>query len=222
MPRYLVLWVCLLVCCVQSGMAVAVSSQSFSSSPNQPLRPGDYDGSLASMVCDTIDATSLPADARVVDVTIVTALEHDWIGDLVFKLESPDGSVLGLLSRPGFAEPADDGTGAIGSSSASMLATFPLTFSDQAPFDAEKMGDELSFGEVVCRDGPTQCEFFPNPDSIARPPERFADLAGESANGVWRLCIGDSVEFDTGTLVSWELHIEFDQVLFRDRFEVMD
>lgn len=178
------------------------------SSPATTIPDATYDGSLASMLCDAIDASSIPAGATVDSVDIQTAIDHTWIGDLVVKLVSPDGSELGVLSRVGFSEPADDGTGCCGSS-AQMDAAFPLSFFDTAPNDAETMGAGLAGSEAVCRDGAQLCDFFPNPDSVATPPANFAGFAGEEASGNWTLCVGDSVADDVGTFQSWTININF-------------
>ncbi len=181
---------------------------SASSSPALGIPDDTYDGSLASMACDAIDASAIPAGTLVGSVEIQTAVDHTWIGDLVFKLVSPDGSELGVLSRPGFDEPTDDGSGGFGSS-ADMDAGFPLNFFDAAPNDAETMGAGLAGADAVCRDGAQLCNFFPNPGAVATPPANFAGFADENASGDWTLCIGDSAGGDVGTLQSWTINIDF-------------
>ena len=176
------------------------------SSPAAGIPDAAYNGSLASMLCDVIDASAIPAGATVDLVDIQTAIDHTWIGDLVIKLVSPDGSELGVLSRPGFDEPADDGTGCCGDSS-DLTATSPINFFDGAPNDAELMGSTIG-GEAVCQDDGL-CDYFPNPGAIATPPANFAGFAGESASGDWTLCIGDAELGDVGTLQSWTININF-------------
>jgi len=48
------------------------------------------------------------------DISVDVTINHTWIGDLVLKLVSPDGDTLTLMSRAGYAETVDDGTGCCG------------------------------------------------------------------------------------------------------------
>src|SRR5690606_24946116 len=154
-----------------------------------PVPDDGYDGTTGSMACTDIDTSSIDPSATVTGVTVDTKITHTWIGDVTTKLVSPDGSVLTLLSRPGFVEPADDGQGCCGDSS-EMAATSPLTFDDASANDAESMGAGLPGStDVVCQDDGI-CDFFPNPGAAATPPASFADLAGETASGTWTLCVG--------------------------------
>jgi subtilisin family serine protease/subtilisin-like proprotein convertase family protein len=181
-------------------------TSSFTSTPNVAIPDNAYDGSMGSMACDAIDASSIPAGEAVTDVTVELAASHTWIGDLVVKLFSPDGGILGLLSRPGYAEPADDGTGCCGDSSNLSIA-FPLLYTDASSDDAETMGDTIDTSQNVCEaDG--RCDYFPNPDSVVGHSS-FAGFAGETAAGDWTLCMGDSVGGDTGTFAEWTLTIDY-------------
>lgn len=185
---------------------------------NSPIVDDAYNGSLASMTCSSISAAAVPLGSLVTNVAVDTTLSHTWIGDLTIKLVSPVGSILGIVSRPGFAEAADNGLGCCGSS-ADLLASHPLSFLDEAWADAELMGANLIGGSVVCRDGPT-CEFHPNPDSVATPPSGFSDLHGEPARGAWRLCIGDSASGETGTFHAWTLMLDFTgDLIFANGFQ---
>ncbi|MFU8832973.1 MAG: hypothetical protein ACNA7J_12585, partial [Wenzhouxiangella sp.] len=201
-----------------SGMAMLVSGYlvfpanavaqgetfNITSTPSASIPDGEFDGSLASMVCDIIDASSIPAESTIADVEIGVAIDHTWIGDLVIKLQTPDESILGVLSRPGLDE-FGDGGGCCGTG-ATISSAFPVSFFDTAPNDAEEMGVDLDNGEVVCADDGL-CDYFPNPDSIAQPPSNFADLAGGDASGDWVLCIGDSAFEDFGVFESWTLDV---------------
>ncbi len=202
-----------------SGMAMLVSGYlvfpanavaqgetfNFTSTPSASIPDGEYNGSLASMVCDIIDASSIPAESIIADVELEVAIDHTWIGDLVIKLQTPDGSILGVLSRPGMEEFGDDGGGCCGIGT-TISSAFPVSFFDTALNDAEEMGAGLANGEVVCADDGL-CDYFPNPDSIAEPPSGFADLAGGDASGDWVLCVGDAAFEDFGVFESWTLDI---------------
>jgi subtilisin-like proprotein convertase family protein/subtilisin family serine protease len=176
----------------------------FTSTPAAAIPDGTYDGSAGTMACDTIDTSSIPGGNTVTDVYLDLAASHTWIGDLTIKLQSPDGSILGLLSRPGYAEAADDGSGCCGDSSDLAIAA-PLSYGDAYSDDAETMGNTIGTSGVVCTDD-GRCQYFANPDTVVGLAD-FAGFAGENASGDWQLCIGDSVTPDAGTFQSWTLTI---------------
>jgi subtilisin-like proprotein convertase family protein len=181
--------------------AFAVIS-TISSSPNLPILDDNYNGSLASMACDSIDTTGLvPAGSIINDASVSVAIDHSWVGDLTIKLQTPDGSILGLMSRPGYSESADDGDECCGDLD-DLSASFPRVFTDGGTRDAEYMGiDDLN---PISYAG----TYFPNPGSIATPPSNFSELVGESAEGTWTLCVGDSAFGDEGSLMSWILTLD--------------
>ncbi len=155
-----------------------------------------YNGTIGSMVCRTVPDPNNGQEITDVDVSITA--EHTWIGDLVIKVVSPGGTVGTLMSRPGFAEPADDGTGCCGDSS-DLATGFPITYDDQGGGpSAETMGNTIPNAGVVCRDDGI-CNFVSN--SGAAVGAGLADFNGlTAAGGNWQVCIGDSVGGDTGNL----------------------
>ncbi|HET6545139.1 MAG TPA: hypothetical protein VFG55_00150 [Rhodanobacteraceae bacterium] len=165
-----------------------------------------YDGTLGSMVCTDIDTSAIPARDAVTSVTVKTNITHSHVGDLVAKLVSVDGSVLTLFNRPGFAEPADDGSGGFGTP-ANLASTSPLTFADGSANDAESMGAILDDSGTICQ-ALGICDYFPNPGAATVPPATFADLAGETASGIWSLCVGDAGAGNPGTLQGWSITID--------------
>ncbi len=175
----------------------------FSASPNLSIPDNGYNGTLGSMASSTVTATGLPL-GQVTNIEVSLALTHSWVGDLTVKLQSPDGTILGLLSRPGYAELTDNGSGCCGSN-ANMDGGL-LRFGDAFTNDAETMAAGLGDADVVCTTNGI-CSFFPNPGSIATPPSSFSELHSGSTNGAWTLYVGDSEAGDVGTLVSWELRI---------------
>lgn len=174
-------------------------------SPAAAIPDAGYDGTLASMACSTIDASSITAGTSIDAVEIDTAIDHTWVGDLTIKLESPAGSVLGVMSRPGSADAADDGnTTQPAGNGDNIVATSPVTFIDGAAASAEDMGTT----GVVCQDDGI-CSYAPAPDSVATPPSNFAGFGGEDPSGTWTLCVGDSQGLDTGTFQSWTLNVTY-------------
>jgi len=158
-----------------------------------------YDGSLGSMACTPVTVSGITSST--LSAAMELAIDHTWVGDMTVKLENPNGDVLGVMSRPGFAEPADDGTSGFGDSS-NLLATSPVIFSDDGLVSAEAMGGATPGGSsgVVCQDD-AECEFTAAPDTVAQPPGDFASLASSGdPNGDWNVCVGDSGGGDLGTV----------------------
>ncbi len=196
-------------------MALSLSAGAFGQStkapgesePDTPIRggtiaipDGGYDGTLASMACRTI---TRGGGGTVQDASVTVAIEHTWVGDLTIKLVSPANTVATVLSRPGSAEPSDDGADGMGipvGDSSNLALTSPITFSTtNGVVDAESMGAGISGAEAVCADD-GECLFIPNPDSAADSGNLTDLFAGEDPTGDWQLCVGDSQGLDIGNL----------------------
>ena len=155
-----------------------------------------YDGTIGSMGC-----VMVPGDALIVeDVTVDLGVNHTWVGDLVVKVQSPEGTVTTLMSRPGFAEPADDGDGCCGSGE-DLVAGSPVTYLNGGATSAELMGDA---GGNVC-EGDGLCEYSPFPDQ--GPGTDLSDFNGENGEGDWMVCVGDSAAADVGEICSAAVNI---------------
>ncbi|MCH7812692.1 MAG: PEP-CTERM sorting domain-containing protein [Planctomycetes bacterium] len=152
-----------------------------------------YDGSLGSMFSSALVVGDQGANI-ITSISVEVDNAHTWVGDLVIKLEGPAGLAV-LLSRPGFDEPADDGTGCCGDSS-NWVTGDAQTFVDGGSIPAEDLGAaQPGSGDPI----PAQT-LDPN-DSL------MALFGGTAANGTWTLYIGDSAEFDTGALSGWTLNL---------------
>jgi subtilisin-like proprotein convertase family protein len=160
-----------------------------------------YDGSLGSMTCVDLVVMQFPLD-HVASVQVELAMSHTWVGDLTIKLVSPTSTIVTLMSRPGRAEPSDDGSG-MGGDGTDLLAANPITFVTAARVSAENMGGTLT-GGVVCRDDAT-CSFAP--DRGAGAAGDLTTFDGEPAHGTWRLCVGDGANNDTGSIDSVALKL---------------
>jgi subtilisin-like proprotein convertase family protein len=166
-----------------------------------PVSPVDNSDTFS--VCQTI---TVPGGTGVIGslVTVEITMEHTWIGDLAFQLTSPAATILTLLNKPG------TNTGGNGNSDDLILGT-PILYHDAAAsgVSAEDMGDACAAvinGTPGCEDN-----YIPAPDSGAPFPANgtnLADFNGETADGVWTLCVGDSAGGDTGTLSSWRLGVD--------------
>lgn len=182
---------------------------SFTATPNVAIPDNTYNGTLGSMTCSTINTSSLPASSFVGAAQVQIAMSHTFVGDLTIKLFSPSGSMLGLVSRPGVVETADDGNDSAGFGENSNLAIAnPLTYTDSAATLSEQMGKvpiDLTTVQTVCVDGGTPCSYKPSQGSITGSLTSFQGFDGQNAVGNWQLCIGDAGASDIGNFNSWTL-----------------
>lgn len=131
----------------------------FQNNLNLALADDAYDGSLETMACASLD---VPGDdiLRVAVVRVAVGLDHTRVGDLVVKVSNPQGDVVTLMSRPGFAEAADDGTGD-GGNVANLMNANQLRFFDAATVSAELVGATLATDVLAC--AAAFCDHKPNP-----------------------------------------------------------
>ena len=190
-------------------IAPEITSYTETVSPGSPITIPDglYTGQFdaAGVACVGFDLSG-DVTGNVADASVELAIDHTWIGDLVVKLSTPGGTILGLMSRPGENEGADDGDDAVVGDSSNLQASSPVTFADTATASAEAMGSGIAGAQVACQDDGV-CSYAPAPGSITQPPSSFAGLAGENAEGTWTLCVGDSVAPDAGNLTSASLTV---------------
>jgi uncharacterized repeat protein (TIGR01451 family) len=123
----------------------------------------------------TATVAGLPGPLTSVQVRVATT--HTWVGDLIYTLTSPMGTVITLLDRPGV--PA---TGA-GCDNDDVN----VTFQDGQPDP-----------EAICGTGTW-------PVTLAAPVTPLSGLNGQNGNGTWTLTISDNAGADVGTLSDWEL-----------------
>jgi hypothetical protein len=167
------------------------------------LFDGGYNGLLESMFTSALEVPAgEPGGDIIDDIWLEIDNSHTWVGDLVIKLEGPGGDLLTLVSRPGFDEPADDGSGCCGSSSDWILGNVQ-SFMDGAALHAELMGDA---GTPI---PPQTLQPTGIYDGSGTPTTSLVGtFGGTNAVGLWRLHIGDSAVGDYGNLGSWTLHLD--------------
>jgi subtilisin-like proprotein convertase family protein len=186
----------------------AAFTHGFYATPNFGIPDNGYNGQITSMVSDTMDASSIPLDHVVTDVSLGIWMSHSWVGDLTIKLRSPDGTVLTVLERPqgdGAANPAgDNGADSEETDNSNLVATQSVTFTDDAFEPAERIGLGRGAADVAC--GGT-CEFRAAPDDAGGPRSFREAFGGQVARGPWTLLLADSSGGDTGTFESWSLGI---------------
>jgi len=148
-----------------------------------------YDGSLGSMqgISIVVSGEGTILD----DIDVIMDISHTWVGDLVFKVEAPNGAVVFLVSRAGYAETGDNGGGCCGYSSDLFLGT-AYEFDD-----ASGTSSESGFG----------------PGATVRHSSGFSEthgltsLNGIDPNGTWTVYIGDAAGGDVGTYDGFTLQI---------------
>ena len=155
-----------------------------------------YNGTLASMGSSTVSVPAGEPDGDIVsDVNVDIGLSSTWVGDLTIKLDGP-GGLTTLSSRPGFLEPADDGSGCCGFSSDAIGS---IIFDDSAGTSGEALGGA---GTPI----PVGSSFFPD-GGILGPQSLNGDHGGLSAVGDWTLYIGDGAGADFASVSSWSLNL---------------
>ncbi len=123
-------------------------------------------------------------DVEITDLNVDLDISHTWVGDLIVTLQSPSGTSVVIMDRPGV--PAST----FGCSGNDILATLD----DEASSPVE---DECGAG-VPAISG----SFTPN-----NPLSAFD---GENPMGDWTLTVSDNGGGDTGTINSWGLTYTYD------------
>lgn len=161
-----------------------------------------YQGTIATMQCATVTLPDLgfPSIQR---LQVTVGMQHPYLGDLIVKLVSPAGTMLSLMSRPGFDEPVDAHNEDNGDDS-DLVATHPIVFQDNEPNAAEAMGTQIPGDQAICRDD-GRCVYAPSPG--AGPGTALSDFAGEDPAGDWLLCVADCDTNDEGTIDMVQLSI---------------
>jgi len=132
-----------------------------------------------------------PNDCGTVEhLTVTLEMEHTWVGDLVVELESPSGTVVGLMSRVGLAEvnPYCGGGECCGEGSGIVAVQLADTFLDSVEDGTGLVGD-----------------FHPDAGATGYSGELLT-FAGEDECGIWTLRVHDGAEGDVGTLGGWSLN----------------
>lgn len=111
-------------------------------------------------------------------------VDHSWVGDLVFRLTSPAGTTVTIISRPG-------GSGNSGKN-------FCQTLLDDDASDAMSIGSIASNGPVP--QGPPYTGTF-------KPANSLSAFDGENPNGTWLLTVIDSFAGDTGSVRAFSLQL---------------
>jgi len=118
-------------------------------------------------------------DVTLTDLDVRVNIDHNYVGDLKVEIESPAGTRITLLDRPGV--PATW----FGCSDDDM----DVTFDDSSTYDLE-----------------THCAgTTPWYVGAAAPVQPLSAFDGESTAGTWKLIVSDHLTGNAGSLLSWQL-----------------
>lgn len=124
----------------------------------------------------------VPAGAALSDLDVDVTIDHTYVGDLRITLQSPQGTTLTLLDRPGV--PASNfGCGD---------DDLHVVFDDEAATSASSL-------EARCAGA------SPWFDGRARPAQALSAFDGQSPVGTWTLRVSDAATPDAGSVTAWSL-----------------
>jgi subtilisin-like proprotein convertase family protein len=159
-----------------------------------------YDGTLGSMTSHTITVGSDETDL-VVGVAVEISVQHFDLGNLIFKLQSPAGTVVTIMHLPGVSGALDDGSGLDCGDDSDFSISYFVRFEDGAPsgVSAEEIGADIVGAEAVGDPGNGSADnYLPDAGDLSDRRggtlvDRMSEFAGESAVGDWTLYIADAV-----------------------------
>lgn len=162
-----------------------------------------YSFTTADISCN-LDANNNPVAISIDDAIIITSeiniteegfiddldltdlnISHTWVGDLIITLESPSGTVVTLMDRPGI--PGSD----FGCGNDNLL----LNFDDEAGVNYDVLENSCANGAPYAIEGSFE------------PLNALSAFNGESATGTWILSVNDTEDGDGGALEGWNLMI---------------
>ncbi len=141
------------------------------------------------------NVSGIDANLQVANITIQTAINHSWTGDLTVVLVAPGGESATL-----FAQSLQEAS--------NLNANFPITFTDAATTPANDIGETISGNEAAC-EADNICEY-----TAMSGVDAFSQLIaeinanGSGFNGDWSLIVRDLANNDLGNLVSWQVNIK--------------
>lgn len=128
------------------------------------------------------------------NVSVTLSIDHTWVGDLIIKLEAPDGTVEDLICRPGSPNCGDT----FGNSDNLSALAGTYTFADSG---ATVLNDAAVLNGYLLGGVFTASTENDVPVSLATA------FGGVNSSGQWLLTIQDVVGDDSGVLGSWTLDI---------------
>jgi subtilisin-like proprotein convertase family protein len=145
----------------------------------QSLTPAGLPMSIPDNATAATSTLAVTDNVVLTDVNVRVQITHTWVGDLKIEIESPIGTRVTLLDRPGV--PAST----YGCSNDDMN----VTFDSASSYNLE-----------------THCaNTTPWYTGVAAPFASLNTLNGQGTAGTWKLIVTDLAGGDTGAVVDWEL-----------------
>ncbi len=168
-----------LICVICAFIFLSISSSTIaqicSSDPNTAIDDGFGSTGAGTPASIDIDVPAFFTNA-ITDLTFDLRIDHTFVGDLIVTLQSPAGTTVTLMDRPG-RPPATFGCG---------QDNVDANFDDASAIDVE---DECS-GTGAAIQG------------ILNPQGTLSDFDGEIPAGTWTLTVTDNAGQDTGTIIA--------------------
>jgi len=191
-----------------AGMCFSHAQQLFtfdSDTTVTPIPDDAYNGNISSMVLKEVTISGIPDGMNYVTSYCYLNLTHTWSGDLTVKLFDDVGFALGLMSRPGLEETADDGTECCGTG---VDLAGSLLFNDDYDVSSE---DLENFGNPV----PSMAHVKPSKGAIVSSYDTLYDFFGAMSSTImngtsWYFGVGDAGSGDTGAFNSATLQLVYD------------
>lgn len=170
-----------------SGQGIITASNSYNNAadlftPGTPAIPGTPIAIPDNNAAGVSQTVNFPATTQTItNVTLGLQIDHTWVGDLIVRLTSPDGTTRTLIDRPGIPPSTYGCSG----------NNIDVLLSDAGGSDVE---DECGGGT-------------PTINGTFRPNQSLADFINEDPTGDWILTVSDNVGGDTGDFVSGSLNV---------------
>lgn len=133
-----------------------------------------------------VSTLNIPANSIIEDANVSITISHSYVGDIGARLVSASNDTIVLFDRPGV--PASPfGCGGTNAN---------LVFDDQAALPATALENQCN-GNAPALSGTYQ--------SVGS----LAALSGKSAQGTWKLLVGDSFAEDGGNITAWSVSLCF-------------
>jgi subtilisin-like proprotein convertase family protein/photosystem II stability/assembly factor-like uncharacterized protein len=142
----------------------------------------------------SLNIAGVPAGSTLGEIKVTLNMNHTWVGDMDINLVAPNNQILNLVGS------LNGGTGSNGT------ANFTNT-------SFSSLGGATISGAAAPRTGTYAAEARAGygPTGFIQTVNNWTALAPTpvSANGTWRLAMGDFGGGDVGTLTSWSINVSY-------------
>ncbi len=121
-----------------------------------------------------------PENEVVDSISLDLMMTHEWVGDLIVQLRSPNGTIITLLDRPGL--PSSGFPGPFGCGGRDIACTFTDTAGTPAESICSTTLTPVIAGPVI-------------------PVQPMGTFLNEPIDGLWELLISDQSPYDSGVVL---------------------